>query len=101
LNQHHLLSILLDRRKYGRTIPFRNLFFLRELPPIPVTGPTLVYKRTKAGSAGFFCFRCGLDFSTTDPLEAFHGFSHHQHQCTRQPKRHRKVRAAKLAASAV
>jgi hypothetical protein len=35
-----------------------------------------------------------MDFATTDPLEAFHGFSHHQQKCARQPKRNRKVRTA-------
>jgi hypothetical protein len=54
---------------------------LRELPPTPVTGPTLVYKRAKCGDASFFCSRCGLDFATTDPLEAFQNFAQHQHGC--------------------
>jgi hypothetical protein len=65
---------------------------LRELPPTPVTGPTLVYKRAKSGSASFFCSRCGLDFATTDPLEAFQDFAHHQHECASAPKP-RKTRA--------
>jgi hypothetical protein len=40
-----------------------------------------VYKRAKSGDASFFCSRCGLDFATTDPLEAFQGFAHHQQGC--------------------
>ncbi|MGB9120168.1 MAG: hypothetical protein WCE73_06100 [Candidatus Angelobacter sp.] len=66
---------------------------MRELPPTPVTGPTLVYKRAKSGSASFFCSRCGLDFATTDALEAFQDFAHHQHECASAPKRPRKTRA--------
>jgi hypothetical protein len=76
-----------------RTILGKGLL-LRELPPTPVTGPTLVYKRAKSGSASFFCSRCGLDFATTDPLEAFLNFAHHQHQCAAVPKLQRKSRAA-------
>jgi hypothetical protein len=57
-----------------------------------VTGPTLVYKRAKSGYASFFCSRCGLDFATTDPLEAFQDFAHHQHECASAPKP-RKTRA--------
>jgi hypothetical protein len=53
-----------------------------------------VYKRAKGGGASFFCSRCGLDFATTDPLEAFQDFAHHQHQCASRPKPHRKTRAA-------
>jgi hypothetical protein len=53
-----------------------------------------VYKRAKSGSASFFCSRCGLDFATTDPLEAFLNFAHHQHQCAAVPKLQRKSRAA-------
>ena len=67
---------------------------MRDLPPGPLTGPTLVYKRAKSGGASFFCSRCGLDFATTDPLEAFQDFAHHQHQCASRPKPHRKTRAA-------
>jgi hypothetical protein len=67
---------------------------LRELPPSPITGPTLVYKRAKSGIASFFCSRCGLDFATTDPLEAFQDFAHHQHACASKPKLQRKTRAA-------
>jgi hypothetical protein len=53
-----------------------------------------VYKRAKSGGASFFCSRCGLDFATTDPLEAFQDFAHHQHQCASRPKLHRKTPAA-------
>jgi len=53
-----------------------------------------VYKRAKSGGASFFCSRCGLDFATTDPLEAFQDFAHHQHECSSRPKPHRKTRAA-------
>ena len=67
---------------------------MRELPPSPLTGPTLVYKRAKSGGASFFCSRCGLDFATTDPLEAFQDFARHQPQCISRPKPHRKTRAA-------
>jgi hypothetical protein len=70
---------------------------LRELPPTPVTGPTLVYKRAKSGTASFFCSRCGLDFATTDPLEAFQDFARHQHDCASSP-RPRKDQGCELAA---
>jgi hypothetical protein len=52
-----------------------------------------VYKRAKSGSASFFCSRCGLDFATTDPLEAFLNFAHHQHQCAAARKKPRRTRA--------
>jgi hypothetical protein len=68
------LTILLATQARKRTILARKPI-LRELPPTPVTGPTLVYKRAKSGSASFFCSRCGLDFATTDPLEAFQDFA--------------------------
>ncbi|HEY2234708.1 MAG TPA: hypothetical protein VGK01_14635 [Candidatus Angelobacter sp.] len=67
---------------------------MRELPPTPVTGPTLVYKRAKSGDASFFCSRCGLDFATTDPLEAFQGFAQHQHGCASVRKKPRRTQAA-------
>ena len=67
---------------------------MRESPPSPVIGPTLVYKRAKSGGASFYCSRCGTDFATTDALEAFQDFAQHQHQCASQPKRTRKTRAA-------
>ncbi|MGZ4860921.1 MAG: hypothetical protein ACXV8M_15275 [Candidatus Angelobacter sp.] len=67
---------------------------MRELPPNPVTGPTLVYKRAKHGVASFYCSRCGLDFATTDVREAFQNFAQHQHQCASEPKPPRRTRAA-------
>jgi hypothetical protein len=45
-----------------------------------------VYKRSKSGTASFFCSHCKLDFATTDPLEAFQDFSHHQQECASAPK---------------
>lgn len=77
-----------------RTIQAKGNPILRDLPPSTITGPTLVYKRVKSGKGSFFCSRCGLDFATTDPLEAFQDFAHHQHQCSSRPKPHRKTRAA-------
>jgi hypothetical protein len=85
------LTILPATQARKRTILARKPI-LRELPPTPVTGPTLVYKRAKSGAASFFCSRCGLDFATTDPLEAFQDFARHQHDCASSP-RARKTRA--------